>query len=90
MEKVHKYNTRVRQRMSDEYVSALKKREELIAKRNKVFVEMGADNISHAEYLRLEKLSNQIKLGLVKINTEIDIWDKAREICLDVADEIFK
>lgn len=87
-EKINRYNTRVRQRMSDEYVSALKRRAELINERNAIFAAMEDGAISHADYLNLERQSNQLKVKLVRINTEIDIWDRAREICLDVADEM--
>lgn len=88
MENMNKYNTVVRQRISDEYVSALKRMSDLRYERNEIYNSLKDTTITHEEYLRLENRLEAVTNEIRSINLEIEIWDKAREICLDVADEL--
>ena len=85
----NKYNSRVRQAISDEYVKCSKNAQEYLAKCNELEsrLEKEADTLPYKEYIRLQ---NESKNNLEYYRTEkikLDICDAAREICLKIADE---
>lgn len=89
-EKLNKYNTAVRRAMSDKYVECTKKKSEVS---NRIVCLMkklndGMDTLSYREYNGLlnEKVMLDNEYELLKI--QINIWDQAREICMDLADEM--
>ena len=90
MNKIEKYNTRVREVISDKYVEyrktksiAEKEREEVINR-----LKFEAEILPHKSYLSLQEKANRLQKEIEELEIQIDIWDKAREICLNVADEI--
>ena len=84
------YNTRVRQAISNEYVKCSKYLEATREEFNTISMKLGNEyrTISHIEY---ETLINKLKPLRHKIDglrIELDTWGKAREICLDIIDEM--
>lgn len=87
------YDTRVRQAISDKYVEASKKLSQARNECNNLDQKMidlkkGRIDMFYGEYLKLERDLEIAKRKLSDVMVELDIWDKAREICLDIADEI--
>lgn len=86
---IDKYNTRVRQAISEEYVKCSKVKQEFFNAYTvaKVRLESEKDTLSYNEYKRLEE-EKEFLFKMMKIEEiKLDTWDKAREICLNVADE---
>lgn len=86
---IDKYNTHVRQAISDEYIKSSKEKQKL----NEQYINIcrqlhdGVDTLPYNEYIRLEKETECIFNAIRAVEIELNIWDKAREICLNIADE---
>lgn len=90
---INRYNTRVRQAMSDKYVECSKKIQEnekkILELRDKLHKYMhGNEALPYKEY-------TDISVSLVALERENEelairhsVWDEAREICLNIADEM--
>lgn len=87
---MEKYNTRVRQTMSEEYVKSSKKKAQLQKEYVDVLdlLENSKDRLTYREYIALQKQSEDLKRQYEDEQIRFDIWDQAREICLNVADEV--
>lgn len=87
---MEKYNTRVREAMSEEYVKSSKKKAQLHRKCEDILESLatGKDNLSYNEYVALEEKARKIQRQYEDEQIRFDIWDQAREICLNVADEV--
>ena len=87
---MEKYNTRVREAMSEEYVKSSKKKAQLYRKCEDILESLatGKDNLSYNEYVALEEKARKIQRQYEDEQIRFDIWDQAREICLNVADEV--
>lgn len=87
---MEKYNTRVREAMSEEYVKSSKKKAQLLRKCENVLEELatGKDKLSYNEYIVLKEQSEILQRQYEDEKIRLDIWDQAREICLNVADEV--
>ena len=86
---IDKYNTRVRQSISEEYVKCSKAKQDLFNAYTvaRVRLESEKDTLPYNEYKRLEE-EKEFLFKMMKIEEiKLDTWDKAREICLNVADE---
>lgn len=90
IQKIGKYNTRVREAMSEEYVKSSKKKAKLQRECESVLEELaiGKDRLSYNEYLALKEKAETTQRQYEDEKVRLDIWDKAREICLNVADEV--
>lgn len=84
------YNTKVRQAISDEYVKYSKKESEVIKNIEQIALRLAneKDILTYSEYLKLKNEAESLQRKAEKLQIEIDIWDKARELCLNVADEL--
>lgn len=87
---MEKYNTRVRQAMSEEYVKSSKKKTQLQREYEKVLeqLDIEASKLCYNEYITLQKRAEDLERLYEDEQIRFDIWDKAREICLNVADEV--
>ena len=87
----NRYNTKVRQVMSDKYKETSQKKAELENKLYAISLQLTKDEIkktmAYSEYMELNRLTKVIQTEIDRLNIECDIWDKAREICMDIADE---
>lgn len=90
MKNIEKYNTQVRQAISNEYMEYLKTKSMTEKERERVIERLKFDkNLLHTDYLYLQEKEERLTKEIEELNIQIDIWDKAREICLNVADEMF-
>lgn len=87
---MEKYNTRVRQAMSEEYVKSSKKKSQLQMEYEKVLrrLDTEASKLCYNEYITLKKRAEDLKRQYEDEQIRFDTWDQAREICLNVADEV--
>lgn len=86
---MHKYDTRVRQAISEELVACSKRKQEYVTEYILVITRIAneQDTLSYSEYNRLlDKRDFLLKMQEVE-QIQLDVWDKAREICLNIADE---
>lgn len=86
----NKYNTRVRQAISEEYVKCSKRKQELMEEVNIIAIRLSseADTLPYREYRQLESRSESLWKMIEVERIRLDIWDMAREICLNIADEL--
>ena len=87
----NRYNTKVRQAMSDKYKETSKKKAELENELYAISIQLTKDEIkktmTYSEYMELNQQAKVIQTEIDRLNIERDVWDKAREICMDIADE---
>lgn len=87
---MEKYNTRVRQAMSDEYVKCAKRKSQLLREYEEVVerLKIEKDTLSYRQYKELECKTDDLKRQYEHEKIRHDVWDQAREICLNIADEV--
>lgn len=87
---MQKYNTRVREAMSEEYVKSSKKKAQLQRQYEKVLERLDTEvsKLCYNEYITLQKRAEDLKWLYEDEQIRFDTWDKAREICLNIADEV--
>lgn len=87
---INKYNTKVRRAISDEYIKCSKRRGEFLREVSIIQVKLSseAEILSYREYKQLEKKAESLLKEIEKEKIRLEIWDAAREICLDIADEV--
>lgn len=87
---MEKYNTKVRQAISDEWVRCSKRKAEMEKKYEKIALQLANDNgiLTHKQYLKLSGDAEYLRRKIEDLCVELDTWDKAREICLNIADEL--
>lgn len=87
---MEKYNTRVRQAMSEEYVKSSKKKVQLQREYKKVLERLDTETskLCYNEYITLQKRAEDLKQLYEDEQIRFDTWDKAREICLNVTNEV--
>ena len=68
-----------------------KKKAELENKLYAISLQLTKDEIkktmAYSEYMELNRLTKVIQTEIDRLNIECYVWDKAREICMDIADE---
>ena len=87
---LNRYNTKVRQAMSDSYVDCGKRRQKVRKELDEVKEKVGngQETISYAEYNRLVAKAVELQREYDKLKIEREVWDMAREICMEIADEM--
>ena len=84
---MNKYNTRVRQAISDKYVKYSKDRAEVREKLDTTLLRLQDKSIPYIEYEYLMDTKNWCEKRLEELNAYVDAFDQAREICLNIAEE---
>ena len=87
---VEKYNTRVRHAISDNYMKYSKTKAMAERERETVIERLrtGKRTLPYSDYVSLQEKAERLAKEIEELNIQIDIWDKAREICLSMADEM--
>ena len=87
----NRYNTKVRRAMSDEYVRTSKEKarleNELVTISQQLADDEFKNNTSYKEYKELKHKAETIQREIYRLYIEHETWDKARGICMDIADE---
>ncbi len=88
----NRYNTRVRHAISNEYVECMKTIQNF--ERRYIWIEEHIketkDTITMKEYNCLKREMDELDRLIGNLKIAMDIWDQAREICLNIADEMCK
>ena len=87
---LERYNTRVRQAISDNYME-YSKTKVMVEKERETVIErlrLEAKTLPYRDYVSLQEKAERLAKEIEELNIQIDIWDKAREICLNIADEM--
>lgn len=82
------YNSKVRQVISDEYVKKLKEKSETIKTLEQISIKLANEQniLTYSEYMKLKDNANYLHRKIEDLQIEIDTWDNAREICLNIAE----
>lgn len=87
----NKYNTKVRRAMSEELVKTSKLRAKVRKELEKTNNQLNDKNVKltmpYSEYVQLKEKVKELQDKSYRLSIESEIWDKAREICMDIADE---
>jgi hypothetical protein len=51
-------------------------------------LELEKGTLSYEEYIRLQKKTETMAKEIEELSIQLNVWDMAREICLNVADEV--
>lgn len=84
-----KYNTLVRQAISDKYVECSKTKS-MVSKERQLIIsrlELEKETLPYNEYIRLQKKAETMAKEIEELSIQLNVWDMAREICLNVADD---
>ena len=84
---IEKYNTRVRQAISDNYIEYSKTKAMAEREREAVIERLRTEKrtLPYSDYVSLQEKAERLAKEFEELNIQIDIWDKAREICLNIA-----
>lgn len=76
--------------MSEEYVKSSKKKAQLQKKCENILESLATskDKLSFNVYTALKEKAEILQRQYEDEKVRLDIWDQAREICLNVADEV--
>lgn len=86
---MNQYYSKIRRAISDNYMEYLKTKSMAEKERERVIERLKFDkNLLHTDYLYLQEKEERLTKEIEELNIQIDIWDKAREICLNIADEM--
>lgn len=90
---INRYNTRVRQAMSDKYVECSKRKrniqQETLELQRKLSRFMdGEENLTYREYIDVKSAITMLDNEARELDIKIAVWDEARELCLNVADDM--
>lgn len=90
---IDRYNTRIRQAVSDKYVECNKKKREItqqiMTARRKLIAYMdGDETLTYREYIDLKSSIDNLYREDDKLDIQIAVWDEARELCLNIEDEM--
>lgn len=84
------YNTRVRQAMSDKYVECSKRKQEFMDRQRTISekIASGYNTLPYNEYIRLREEQKFLEKVIYEEELILAVWDQAREVCLNIADEM--
>lgn len=85
-----KYNHRARQAISDEYMKCLKRKTQLVRDLEEIAtkLEEEKDVLTYNKYISLENEASRLHQEIKTEKIKSDVWDMAREICLNIVDEV--
>lgn len=90
---INRYNTRIRQAISDKYVECNKRKQEISKKSLELQSKLsrymdGKEILTYQEYTDLHSSLGMLHHEDDMLDIQIAVWDEARELCLNIADEM--
>lgn len=87
---MNKYNTRVREIVSDMYVGYSKDKQEVLKTLRKVQTKLDNEDgkLTYNDYIKLSKQKTNLQDKIKELEIRIDCMDLVREICLNVCEEL--
>ena len=88
----NRYNTRVRCAVSDKLIECHNMKRNFENRREWILqhIKETGNSITYREYTNLMSESCEIEKKLETLRVAINVWDQARDLCMDIADEICK
>ena len=85
----NKYNIRIREAISDKYVDCSKRKQDKQKELTEILWKLSENKktISYQDYIDLQKYAAVLQTEVENLGVELNTWDKAREVCMDVIDE---
>lgn len=90
---INRYNTRIRQAVSDKYVECGKRQRAIeqetleLQRKLKNFMD-GVEQLTYQEYVDVRSSIDALDRESRELDIRRAVWDEARELCLDIADEM--
>ena len=81
------YHSRVRDMISQKYREVSKERQALIHRQHEVLNRLQDETILHNEYVGLSDELDALRDEIRCLNTVINVWDEARELCFQAAED---
>lgn len=81
------YHSRVRDMISQKYREVSKERQDLIHRQREVLNSLQDETIPHNEYVALSNELDALRDEIRCLNTVINVWDEARELCFQSAED---
>lgn len=90
-ETLNRYSTLVRQAMSDKYVECAKLKNELTERILDIHERLVNEKctLPYQDYVDLQEEYERLERGYHDQRVMLYVWDQAREICIERADEVF-
>ena len=90
---INRYNTRVRQAVSGKYIECSKRLQEVGKQMHDTEVRLNRylnsdEQLTYREYIDLKSSIGRLRNEKIELSIALDVWNEAREICLDIADEM--
>lgn len=87
---MEKYNTKIRQAINNEYVKCSKRKNQLTRDLEEIAVKLeeNKNTLTYNKYISLENEASRLHQEIKNEKIKIDVWDMAREICLNIVDEM--
>lgn len=88
----NRYNMRVRHAMSDNLVECRKMKYNFESRLMWIdkYLKEKFDTITHREYTSLYNEYKELEKKIERLKVVIDVWDQARELCMNIADDMCK
>lgn len=87
----NRYNTKVRQAMSDHYKRASERKSNYVKRLEEINSLLNSNSVYDLTYGRYEGLKGEkewLERTIMLLDRELSIWDAARDICIEFADEM--
>lgn len=86
---IQKYDKLIRQAISDEYVKCSNERNQISKKCIEIEEKLqnGVNKLTYEQYVFLYKKLNDLQKEYSELTVKMNVWEGAREICLNIADD---
>lgn len=86
----NKYNIRIREAISDKYVDCSKRKQDKQKELTEILWKLSENKMTmpyqDQDYIDLQKYAAVLQTEVENLCVELNTWDKAREVCMDVID----
>lgn len=76
----------IRQEISNKYVECSKARSDKMHDRMIIKSLLDAKTLTYDKYVKLQEKIEQLGKEIEELSIQLDVWDKAREVCLNIID----
>ena len=81
------YHSRVRDMISQKYREVSKERQDLIHRQHDLLNTLEDGTIPYKEYVDLSREVDSVSEEIKFLNVAINVWDEARELCFQAAED---
>ena len=90
---INRYNAEIRKAISAKYVECNNRQREIDREVSELQVRLtkfmdGYENIPYQEYIDIRSSIDQLHKEKHALSIQASVWNEARELCLDIADQV--